>query len=373
MRPIAGRPVRALLSALGVAIGVAAFVLLAGMQGMNDAAVVRRLDSAYANQVSVTVDTARLPSTLAVPADLADAAASVGVAQPVVSWRLENAVVTRLLPDGTQAVRTWPVVAATRQIAARTDIRARHSFAPMLSSPGTAMVGVGLARTENLRPGDALDIDGHHVVVTDIIDDAVTRPDLLLSIVVSDATAVTVSQRPYSVVVSGFTPPAGASTYAALLPRILAPGHEDLVRADAVSDTRDSVAAIAADVLSGTRYIGLCAALLGALMVGITQYSAVIERLGEYSLKKSLGARGSQLFVELFVRSGVVGLLGGVLGLVTGVLALAALSLALGEPAFLAPWVPVAALVGAGAVGGLGGAAAGARAARVDPIAFIRT
>lgn len=47
------------------------------------------------------------------------------------------------------------------------------------------------------------------------------------------------------------------------------------------------------DILTGTRYIGLSAALLGALMVGIIQYSAVTERLATYALKKSLGATSS--------------------------------------------------------------------------------
>ncbi|NYE02011.1 putative ABC transport system permease protein [Kineosphaera limosa] len=371
-RPIARSPFKALLAAIGVAIGVAAFVMLAGMQGMNDAALVQRLDAASSNQVEATVELHRLPATLRDPRGIAASGDSLGLAQGFVSWRMSEPQVQRARPDGTTTVRAWPVVALTPDVQDRTDITTDRPWPLLFSSPRTALVGSGLVRTENIRPGETLTIDGHHVTVVGTITDSSSRPDLLLSVVVSDETSTAAFGPPESVTFSGYAPPAGAPKYAAALPRVLAPHHEEAVQSQAVEDARGAVALIGQDILSGTRYIGLSAALLGALMVGIIQYSSVIEKLGTYALKKSLGATSRQLFTELFLHSAIIGLTGGLLGLTAAALGLTTIATATAGTAYIAPWVPIAAVTGASLVGGLAGAAAGARAALVDPIAFIR-
>lgn len=373
LRPIQRRPWKAVLAALGVSIGVAAFVMLAGMQGMNDAALVRRLDAAQANQVEAQVDTLGLPKSLSDPRSLAAAAAVGGLSQGFVSWRLAEPSVSRSRPGGTQTVRTWPVVAVTPDVAGRHDIHVNTAWPVLFSSPRTALVGAGLVRTEDIEIGETLQIDHRPVTVVGIITDAVSRPDLLLSVVISDETAIAAFGPPERVSLSTYAPPAGAPRYAVALPGLLAPGHEGHVQSQAVEDARGAIALIGNDILAGTRYIGLSAALLGALMVGIIQYLAVTERLATYALKKSLGATSGQLFGELFVHSALIGLAGGLMGLIAASAGLAGIAVFASGTAFIAPWVPGVALIGATLVGGLAGAAAGARAALVDPIAFIRT
>ncbi|MBO3191138.1 hypothetical protein GZ193_10135, partial [Dermatophilus congolensis] len=229
LRPIRHNPLSALIPALTIAIASAAFILSTGMQGINDAAAAHRLDSMLTNHVTVSINTEELPPALAQPANITQASARIGLREPLITWQIHDAKTTRNMPNGTQTIHTWPIAAATEHIAQRSDIHARHALAPMFSTDGAAAVGKTLATTEKLRVGDHISINNHPITITDIIEDAGKRPELLRSILVSDKTAVTLGGNPTHMNLTGFTPPAGATTYAKLLPHAIAPGYENSI------------------------------------------------------------------------------------------------------------------------------------------------
>ncbi len=59
--------------------------------------------------------------------------------------------------------------------------------------------------------------------------------------------------------------------------------------------------------------------LVGALGIVNTMTTSVLERRKEIGIMKAIGAKNSQIFMQFFVESGLLGLIGGIAGVVVGV------------------------------------------------------
>ena len=120
--------------------------------------------------------------------------------------------------------------------------------------------------------------------------------------------------------------------------------------------------------------LGSISLLVGAVGIGTIMTIAITERTTEIGLLRALGARRVDILEAFLVEAAALGGLGGVAGvalaagIVAGVRALApALPLEIAWPYALA------ALVVSGAIGVLAGLLPAARAARLDPIEALRT
>ena len=59
--------------------------------------------------------------------------------------------------------------------------------------------------------------------------------------------------------------------------------------------------------------------LVGSIGIVNTMTTSVLERKKEIGIMKSIGARNSQIFLQFFVESGFLGLVGGILGIIFGI------------------------------------------------------
>ena len=112
--------------------------------------------------------------------------------------------------------------------------------------------------------------------------------------------------------------------------------------------------------------------VVGGIVIMNIMLMAVAERTREIGIRKSLGARRSDILRQFLAESAMIATLGGALGIVTGILLTILLNVATPLPATVSPFSIVLGVVLGGGVGVLAGVYPASRAARLDPIVALR-
>jgi len=148
------------------------------------------------------------------------------------------------------------------------------------------------------------------------------------------------------------------------------------ISTQALADNVQRTLGMVKTVLASIAAISL---LVGAVGMMNTMYTAVLERIREIGILKSVGAKDRQVLGIFIIDSGLMGLVGGILGLAIGVgasfVGTSALGGLLGVTSFSPVFVP-SLLIGVAALSFVLGSLAGAwpawQASRVDPVRALR-
>ena len=150
---------------------------------------------------------------------------------------------------------------------------------------------------------------------------------------------------------------------------------------EAVLDVANQVLTLL-QVLLGS--VGGLALLVAALGVANTMMMAIYERTREIGVLKALGAARSEIRALFTVEAALIGLIGGVFGLIFGALLgrlvdwiahrylISEGVTGVGTLSIIPPWLAIGALIFAALIGILAGLYPAARAARLDPVAALR-
>jgi putative ABC transport system permease protein len=118
--------------------------------------------------------------------------------------------------------------------------------------------------------------------------------------------------------------------------------------------------------------------IVGVVGIVNTMTTSVLERRRDIGIMKAVGAKNSQIFLQFFVESGMLGLIGGIVGVVLGTLIGWAGIMALGN--FLSTnltleidWLVIGGVfVGSFLVGGIAGISPALKAAHQNPVEALR-
>jgi putative ABC transport system permease protein len=383
------RPLRAALSAVGIAIGVAAIVSVLGLSSSSQAGLLAEIDRLGTNLLTVgagttfTGQTAQLP--VAAPAMIARIGPVESVADTAV---VPNATVYRspLIPavdtnalEVQAASLNLPAVLATG-VAQGSYLNAATATEPVAVLGASAAQLLGIDR---VYPGEKVWLGGMWFYVGGILNPAVLAPAIDTSVLVgfpaaedflgyhTDVTGHPVPGQPTMIYVRAQT-----SQVTAVQSVLAQAAYPEYPNQATVSQPSAALTARAqAQSALGSLFLGLgaVALLVGAVGVANIMIISVLERRSEIGLRRALGATRGQIRIQFLAEAILLALAGGAVGVAAGAAATVIYASAKGW-AVVIPALAWGGGIGAAVViGAVAGLVPALRAARLSPTEALRT
>jgi putative ABC transport system permease protein len=376
---IRSRRLRAALSALGIAIGVAAIVAVLGLSASSRAGLLAEIDRLGTNLLTVTNgqdffgDTTEL--SLSAPAMIA----RIGPVQSVADTGSTSAYVYRspLIPTvntnglGVKAatVDLLPVVGAG--VARGRFLNAATATKPVAVLGAAAAERLGIDR---IYVGERVWLGGQWFYVVGILTPATLAPEIDSSVLVGFPAAkryLGFDGHPDTIYVRAATSQV-AAVQSVLAPTANpeAPNEVEVSQPSSVLEARAKTDSALNGLFLG---LGAVSLLVGAVGVANIMVISVLERRSEIGLRRALGATKGHIRIQFLAEAMLLAMLGGAAGVVIG-------ALATGVYASTKHWavvVPATAWAGgfaaAVAIGAIAGLLPAIRAARLSPTDALRT
>ncbi|GGM45024.1 FtsX-like permease family protein [Dactylosporangium sucinum] len=376
---IRARRMRSTLSALGIAIAIAALV---AVQGVAESSKRQLLDELGRQGNLLTVATGQTFDGRPTPLPLT-AQAMIARIPPVLSTTavgdIDGATVRRtdrIPPQNTNGIT---VLAAQPSLPATLSARmVRGTYLDQVAEqyPETVL-GNAAARSLGI---DRLDgrtqvfIAGRYFTVVGILDQVGVAPELDTAALISFG----VADRLFGL---GGVPtriylrvhPDQVAAVAAVLGPTASPENPRDVQVQRPSDV------LLARLQAKDAFVGLFLALgaIALLVAGVgianIMVISVLERRAEIGLRRALGARRRDVAAQFLLESSLLAVVGGVAGVALGCLATAVAARLAGNPVAIPPETVAAGLAAALLVGTLAGLYPAARASRLPPADALRT
>ena len=376
------RKLRATLSALGIAIGVAAIVAVLGLAASAKAALlaeIARLGTdllTVTNGQTLTGATAELPT--AAPGMIArlpgvTAVQATGTVSGVSVYKtpLIPPVETNALSLDA-ATLSLPAVAGT-SLAQGRFLNAATARQPVAVLGATTAQLLGIDR---IHPGVRIWAAGRWFYVTGILSPDTYAPELDSTVLIGFPAAekyLHFDGHPAEIYVRTVDTQAATTRVDRLLGPQANPENPSQV---AVSQPSDALTARAdAQGALDTLYLGLgaIALLVGAIGVANIMVISVLERRSEIGLRRALGATRGQIRAQFLAEAILLSLAGGAAGVIAGAAATAAYARGHGEAVVIPPQAWAGGLAAAVLIGALAGLLPAIRAARLSPTEALLT
>ncbi|MGW4947972.1 ABC transporter permease [Actinoplanes sp. NPDC004185] len=373
------RRVRSALSALGIAIAIAAVVAVLGIAESAKADLITQLGE-QGNMLTVasgqSVDGREVPLPVTAEPMIARippvrTVTAVGSVRNVTVRR--SAAIPAEQTGGMNVLAAQPslpaAVSAQLLLGRYLDPAADRYPLTVLGHEAARILGIGsLAVPTQVYLGE------HHFTVIGVLAPVAVAPELDVAALISFRNAEEMFGRtggPSRIYLRA--DPDQVAAVASVLTATTVPDGDQDVQVRRPSDLL--VARIAAKGTFVGLFLGLGSIALLIAGVGIANIMviSVLERRGEIGLRRALGARRRHVAAQFLLESTLLAAIGGVLGIALGVLATAVAARLGGDPVAIPPAGLAAGLGAALLVGALAGLYPAARAARLSPAEALRT
>jgi len=153
----------------------------------------------------------------------------------------------------------------------------------------------------------------------------------------------------------------------------LKPTREDDFTLNDINDFSDTISSLFAGVNMGGWAIAALSLIVGMFGVANIMFVSVRERTSQIGLKKAVGAKKRTILAEFLLESAFLCIIGGLIGLTLVFLLTQVLTNALDFPVYVSTGYMVLAILICIIVGILAGFIPALQAARMDPVAAIRS
>ncbi|GLY46871.1 ABC transporter permease [Lentzea sp. NBRC 102530] len=370
LSPLRTRPMRAVLSALGISIGIATLVVVTGIPASSRAALMEEFAALGTNLLRAEAAPGTNDEAASLPPESVTMASRIGPASDVSAVANTHAVIRRSdqIPDSETSGLT---VLATKLNLLETlngRVRTGTFFSDATEKFPTVVLGdVAATRLGITAPDAQVRINDRWFTVIGILDPLPLAPEVERAALVGwdAARDIGFDQRPTVLYLRAQE--SAIDDVRAVLPQSVYPEKPMQVRVSRPSD------ALTAKRLTETTFSALMLGLAGvALLVGgigvaNTMVISVLERKREIGLRRALGAHRGQIRTQFLTESVVLCVLGGVAGVLLGLAGTAGYAYFHRWPAAIPLEVVLAGLGAAVVTGVVAGVYPAVRASRLTP------
>lgn len=373
------RQLRGSLSAIGIAVGVAAMVAVLGLSSSSQAGLLAEIDAIGTNMLTVTTGRDVFGTSTALPTTAPAMIRRIPSVYAVGATGTTGASVyrSRYVPSGetgglsvlAAGLRLPEVVGASIAHGAYLNPATEQEPVIVLGSAAAAQLGI-----DQVFPGERLWMRGQWFYVAGILTSAPLAPEVDHGVLVGFPAAMRYlgfDGHPTTIYVRSATDQ--VANVQALLAPTAYPEHPYEV---AVSRPSDALVARAAALGAfNALFLGLAAValLVGGVGVANIMVISVLERRGEIGLRRALGATRGQIRVQFFSEAILLALAGGVVGVGAGAVVTVAYAATRSWSAVIPTSAVVGGLSAAVVVGAVAGLMPALRAARMTPTEALRS
>ena len=370
------RKLRAGLSALGIAIGVAAIVAVLGLAASSKAALLNEISQLGTNLLTVTNG----QTFTGQPAELPTKAPGMIAQLPDVTNVQDTGTVGGLdvykspyIPSG--QTNALSVDAATLGLPAAVGtslaqgryLNAATAREPVAVLGATAAQRLGIDR---IRPGMRIWVGGQWFYVTGILSHAVLAPEIDSTVLIGFPAAEQYLQfdgHPSQIYVRTVDTQAATTRVDSLLGDQANPENPNQVDVSRPSDVLTARAETEGALDTLFLGLGAVALLVGAIGVANIMVISVLERRSEIGLRRALGATRGQIRIQFLSEAILLSLAGGAAGVAIGAAATAIYAHGHRELIYIPAEAWAGGLAAAVVIGALAGLLPAIRAARLSP------
>jgi putative ABC transport system permease protein len=371
------RRLRAALSALGVAIGIAAMVAVLGISESSKADLIATLDRLGTNLLRVTPGQTILGEDAALPEQAGSMIGRVRPVEEVAAIETVDATVrrTNYIPEeetggisvAAADVDLLTTLGATLRSGEFLDAAIARYPAVVLGSKAAERLGID-------KPGVNVWLGGQWFNVIGILDPIELSPDLdsaaLIGLPIAkelfdaEGSASTIFVR---------SNPDDIDDVRGILGATANPEHPEEVSVSRPSDALEARAAAKTAFTSLFLGLGAVALLVGGVGIANVMVISVLERRSEIGLRRALGATKRHIRLQFLTESLILAAAGGAAGVALGALVTVVYASNRGWDAIVPWYVPVGGLAAAIGIGAIAGLYPAMRAAKLAPTDALRS
>jgi putative ABC transport system permease protein len=373
------RRLRAALSALGIAIGVAAIVAVLGLSSSSQAGLLAEIDRLGTNLLTVTNGQSFTGQSAELPIRAPAMIGRIGPVEQVqyIGATTANAYRSPLIPKIQTGALTVDAASLGLAHAVGTTVYEGRYLNPATAREPVAVLGAAAAQRlgiDRIYPRERVWVGGMWFYVTGILNPAVLAPEIDSAVLVGFEAAqryLNFDGHPSTIYLRAQTSQVDAvHLVLAQTANPEAPNEVDVSQPSLALTARAQAKGAFNGLFLG---LGAVALLVGAVGVANIMIISVLERRSEIGLRRALGATKGQIRTQFLTEASLLALTGGAGGVAAGALATFTYATTKHSTVVIPTEAWAGGIAAAITIGALAGLLPAIRAARLSPTEALRT